>query len=137
MVLRIFFSLDRPASIVPKCYRCENADAEHWCENDCKHSFCGRCWDIIHEVGQYRGHTRIAVRDRPPEMPTCKDHTPEEEKGTYWCEGCSKEICGHCQQLKHKDHKFIIITDFVQDVEQQVITHIRIDNFKTFNCFLA
>lgn len=114
------FSLDFPSSIVPKCYRCENSDATYWCESDCKHSFCGKCWDLIHETGQYRTHRKICIKDKPAEMPSCKDHTPEEEKGVYWCEGCSKEICGNCQQLKHKDHKFIIITDFVKDVEEQV-----------------
>jgi len=77
-----FFCLDRPASIVSKCNRCENADAEYWCNSDCKRSFCGRCWNNIHEVGQYRNHTKMPAEDRPPEMPTCKDHTPEDQQMT-------------------------------------------------------
>jgi len=115
-----FCSLDHPVANVPKCYRCENANAEHWCDGDCKHSFCSRCWDIIHEAGQYRNHRKISVKDKPLEMPACKDHSPEDEKGKYWCEGCEKEICGNCQQLKHDGHKVVIITDIINDIEQQV-----------------
>ena len=116
----IFFFLDHLGSSVPKCYKCESKNAEYWCESDCKHSFCGSCWNMIHETGQYRNHTKILVKDKPLEMPKCQEHTEEDEKGKYWCEGCSKEICGSCQQLKHKDHKLIIITEFVKDVQVQV-----------------
>lgn len=64
-------------------------------------------------------------------MPKCKDHTPEEEQGTYWCEGCSKEVCGNCKQFKHQNHELIIITQFVQDVEQQVenYTNLKFESF--------
>ena len=118
--LLYFFCLDHPVSSVPQCHRCQSNNAEHWCDSDCKHSFCGKCWDSIHEVGQYKNHTKIPVKDKPPEMPACAEHTSEDVQGKYWCEGCSKEICGSCQQLKHKDHKFIIITEFVKDVQEQV-----------------
>jgi hypothetical protein len=111
--------IDHSVSSVPKCYKCESKDAEYWCEGDCKHSFCGSCWDIIHETGKYLRHTKTPIKDKPPEMPSCKEHSSEDEKGNYWCEGCSKEICGSCQELKHKDHKFIIITEFVKDVQEQ------------------
>ena len=122
----MIFYLDHPTSSAPKCHRCESNDAVHWCDSDCKHSFCGQCWDTIHEVGQYRNHTKIPIKDKPPEMPRCAEHTSEDEQGKYWCEGCSKEICGNCQLLKHKDHKFIIITEFVKDVQVQVSTKIKL-----------
>ncbi len=102
------------------CHRCETDRAVHWCESDCKHCFCTKCWNTIHEVGQYRNHIKLPVKDRPPEMPKCQEHEHGDDTLKYWCEQCTKEICSSCQQFRHKDHPFILVTGFVKAVEEEV-----------------
>ncbi|UJR09045.1 hypothetical protein I4U23_013293 [Adineta vaga] len=109
------FDHPEPASI--QCQRCETSEAEHWCDSDCKHCFCSKCWDAIHDVGQYRNHTKLPVKDKPVEVPRCQDHGDDGLK--YWCEQCTKEICGGCQQLQHRDHRFVLVTGYVKTLEEQ------------------
>ncbi|CAF1268946.1 unnamed protein product [Adineta steineri] len=111
-----------PDLTTPMCHRCGTDVAEHWCDSDCKHCFCSKCWDSIHEVGQYRNHTKCPVRERPPEIPRCQEHEHDDDKVKYWCEGCSKEICNNCQQLKHKDHSVILVTGDVNPLEEKCKT---------------
>jgi hypothetical protein len=102
------------------CNRCETDVAEYWCDSDCKHCFCSKCWQTIHEVGQYRNHTKLPVKDRPIDMPRCEEHEHDDDKLKYWCEKCTKEICSNCQQFKHKDHPLILVTGYVKSLEEQV-----------------
>ncbi|CAF4064568.1 unnamed protein product, partial [Rotaria sordida] len=97
-----------PDSNAPPCYRCETKKAEHWCDGDCKHCFCSQCWNIVHELGQYKTHTKRFVKDRPFDIPKCQepDHCDD---GTYRCEQCNRNICNSCQQLKHKDHRVELV----------------------------
>ncbi|CAF4658285.1 unnamed protein product, partial [Rotaria sp. Silwood2] len=102
------------------CHRCNVNKAEHWCDSDCKHCYCSKCWDNIHEVGHYRNHRKFPVKDRPSEVSKCQeDH---DDTVQYWCEGCSKEICNNCQQLKHKDHKVVLVTGDVKPLEEECKT---------------
>ena len=112
------FSIDRPDLSSPLCHRCETNEAQYWCDSDCQHCFCSKCWDGIHEVGQYRTHTKLPVRDRPPEILKCQEE--HDDKLQYWCEQCTKPICTNCQQFKHKDHPFVLITGFVKTFEEEV-----------------
>ncbi|CAM4823680.1 unnamed protein product [Rotaria magnacalcarata] len=58
---------ENPNSNIPLCDRCETNEAEHWCDSDCKHCFCTKCWNTIHEVGQYQHHKKLSVKDKPLE----------------------------------------------------------------------
>ena len=102
------------------CYCCNVKEAEHWCADDCKHSFCSNCWALIHEHGQYRTHKKIPMKEKPPDIPQCDEHEQENHELKYWCEGCSKEICSNCQTYRHKDHKFILITDYCKSLQEKV-----------------
>lgn len=62
------------------------------------------------------------MKERPIEMPKCHEHD-NDNKLKYWCEHCSKEICGNCQEFKHKDHQVILINDYVKSLKE----HVRID----------
>ena len=100
------------------CNRCVVAKAEFWCDSDCKRCFCSECWQTIHAVGQYQNHRKMLVKDKPEEIPVCQEH--EEHKATHWCEGCHKEICKNCQELKHKDHPLILVTGDVKQIDEDV-----------------
>ncbi|CAM2705335.1 unnamed protein product, partial [Rotaria socialis] len=112
---------ENPNSNIPLCDRCETNEAEHWCDSDCKHCFCTKCWDIIHEVGvgQYQHHKKLSVKDKPLQVPKCGEHNDEDQTLKYWCELCSKEMCGNCQQFKHKDHKFVLVTEYVKSLGEK------------------
>ncbi|CAF3407049.1 unnamed protein product [Rotaria socialis] len=110
---------ENPNSNIPLCDRCETNEAEHWCDSDCKHCFCTKCWDSIHEVGQYQHHKKLSVKDKPLEVPRCGEHNDEDQTLKYWCELCSKEMCGNCQQFKHKDHKFVLVTEYAKSLGEK------------------
>ncbi|CAM4986298.1 unnamed protein product, partial [Rotaria socialis] len=110
---------ENPNSNIPLCDRCGTNEAEHWCDSDCKHCFCTKCWDSIHEVGQYQHHKKLSVKDKPLEVPRCGEHNDEDQTLKYWCELCSKEMCGNCQQFKHKDHKFVLVTEYVKSLGEK------------------
>ncbi|CAF2122397.1 unnamed protein product, partial [Rotaria magnacalcarata] len=110
---------ENPNSNIPLCDRCETNEAEHWCDSDCKHCFCTKCWNTIHEVGQYQHHKKLSVKDKPLEVPRCGEHNDEDQTLKYWCELCSKEMCGNCQQFKHKDHKFVLVTEYVKSLGEK------------------
>ncbi|CAF2228112.1 unnamed protein product, partial [Rotaria magnacalcarata] len=110
---------ENPNSNIPLCDRCGTNEAEHWCDSDCKHCFCTKCWDSIHEVGQYQQHKKLSVKDKPFEVPRCGEHNDEDQTLKYWCELCSKEMCGNCQQFKHKDHKFVLVTEYVKSLGEK------------------
>jgi len=100
------------------CHRCETNVAQHWCDSDCKRCFCSKCWETIHEVGQYRYHKKLSVKDRPAEVPICQEH--DDHKVQHWCELCAKEICNSCQQFKHKDHPVVLVTGNVKPLQDEV-----------------
>ncbi|CAF1179977.1 unnamed protein product [Adineta steineri] len=111
--------LDHSDSSPSVCYRCETDIAEYWCESDCKHSFCSKCWDTIHELGQYRNHTQLPISEKPPDIARCQEHEQGDDTLKYWCEQCTKQVCNNCQQIKHKDHPFILVTDFMDALQEE------------------
>jgi hypothetical protein len=116
-------TLELPESNAPLCNRCGSKESKHWCDSDCKHCFCSSCWDEIHKVGQYRNHTKVPVKDRPPEIPRCQEE--HDDKLEYWCEQCTKPICTNCKQVTHKDHPFVLITGFVKTFEEEVSVFVK------------
>ncbi|CAF3466964.1 unnamed protein product [Rotaria sp. Silwood1] len=101
----------------PPCHRCEVNKAIYWCDSDCKRCFCSKCWDEIHEVGRYRDHKNTPVNQRPPEIYKCQEE--HDDNVTYWCEDCNKEICNHCKQFKHGNHKVVEVTGNVNSFESE------------------
>ncbi|CAF1014647.1 unnamed protein product, partial [Adineta ricciae] len=108
---------DHPESAAVQCHRCATNEADYWCDGDCRHCFCSDCWNTIHEVGQYRTHTRRSVGDRPREVPQCQGHGDHSIQ--FWCEQCAREICGECRQTQHRDHSPVEITAYVKTIEEQ------------------
>ena len=93
--------------------------AEYWCGSNCKDCFCSTCWNAVHEVGLYRNHTKVPIKDKPIVMSKCQDD--HDDQVTHWCEGCNKEICKNCQTVKHADHNVIVVTGNVNPFEDEVL----------------
>ncbi|CAF1325009.1 unnamed protein product [Adineta ricciae] len=110
-----FFDNPEPAAV--QCHRCATNEADYWCDGDCRHCFCSDCWNTIHEVGQYRTHTRRSVGDRPREVPQCQGHGDHSIQ--FWCEQCAREICGECQQTQHAGHTSTEIGTYVRQLKEQ------------------
>jgi Ran GTPase-activating protein (RanGAP) involved in mRNA processing and transport len=110
--------INHPNLNPPKCYRCEAEESAFWCDSDCKHCYCSKCWDIIHELGQSRHHTKVPVKDRPFDMPRCKEHD-EDDKVKYRCEQCNKDICNNCHEFKHKGHPVILMIGDVKPLQDE------------------
>ncbi|KAI8482150.1 hypothetical protein Bbelb_401400 [Branchiostoma belcheri] len=110
------------------CDVCEEV-ANHGCVV-CEEFLCDDCARVHRRAKRTRGHEVIGVAElkqqlitktpsvKSTSLPMCPKH--EDEKLKFYCETCQSPICRDCTVLHHKEHKYCLLADVVNDVRAKI-----------------
>ncbi|KAI8482148.1 hypothetical protein Bbelb_401380 [Branchiostoma belcheri] len=133
-VLSLRDTVDAHKSLVSKeddnvpCDVCEEV-ANHGCVV-CEEFLCEECARVHRRAKRTRGHEVIGVAEfkeqlitktpsvKSTSLPMCPKH--EDEKLKFYCETCQSPICRDCTVLHHKEHKYCLLADVVNDVRAKI-----------------
>ncbi|KAI8494087.1 hypothetical protein Bbelb_284340 [Branchiostoma belcheri] len=133
-VLSLRDTVDAHKSLVSKeddnvpCDVCEEV-ADHGCVV-CEEFLCDDCARVHRRAKRTRGHEAIGVAEfkeqlitktpsvKSTSLPMCPKH--EDEKLKFYCETCQSPICRDCTVLHHKEHKYCLLADVVNDVRAKI-----------------
>lgn len=99
-----------------QCCNCKERAARLFCENCSYKGFCQEFYTTVHDLPMLSDHR--ASESKPSTKFICSDHPLKELE--FCCAESKPSMCSNCLVSKQPQHKFILITDAVHEISQQV-----------------